>query len=55
MRKSRVDLSAEHLSVWDEFDGMVPFLMILEFIEGLFGEDVFEPLVRLRQYVLKAC
>ena len=34
---------------------MVPFLPIWEFIEGLFGEDIFELLVRLRHYILEAC
>src|SRR5882672_11353624 len=50
-----VDLSAKHLSVQDEFDGMVPFPLIWEFVEGLFGKDIFELLVRLRHYIIKAC
>ena len=54
-RCQRVDLSAEHLCVRDEFDGMVPFLPIWEFVKGLLGTDVFELLVRLRYYILKVC
>src|SRR5882672_3761510 len=50
-----VDLSAKHLSIQDEFNGMVPFLSIWEFVEGLFGKDIFELLVRLRYYILEAC
>ena len=48
----RVDLGAKCLSVQDKFDGMVPFLLIQEFIEGLLGKDIFELLVRLRYYIL---
>jgi len=51
----RVDLGAECLSIWDKFDGVVPFLPIWEFVEGLFSKDVFELLVRLGNYILEAC
>src|SRR5882724_3845813 len=34
---------------------MVPFLPILDFVEALFGEDVFELLVRLGHYIFEAC
>src|SRR5882724_10582301 len=50
----RVYLRAKHLSVWYEFNGMVPFLTIWEFVEGLFGEDIFELLVRLGHYIFEA-
>src|SRR5882724_1760277 len=33
---------------------MVPFLLIWEFVEGLFGKDVFELLVRLGHYIFEA-
>src|SRR5882724_10862314 len=49
----RVYLCAKHLSIWYEFNGMVPCLPIWEFVEGLFGEDVFELLVRLGHYIFK--
>src|SRR5882672_2386545 len=51
----RVDLSAKCLSIWDKFNGMVPFLLIQEFVEGLFSKNVFELLVRLGHYILEAC
>src|SRR5882724_2185951 len=50
----QVYLCAKHLSVQYKFNGMVPFLPIQEFIEGLFGEDIFELLVRLRHYIFEA-
>src|SRR5882724_9967665 len=34
---------------------MVPFLLIQEFVEGLFGKDVSKLLVRLGHYIFKAC
>ena len=33
---------------------MVPFLLIWEFVEGLFGKDVFELLVRFGHYIFEA-
>src|SRR5882724_11168546 len=50
----RVHLRAKHLSIRYEFNGMVPFLTIWEFVKGLFGKDVFELLVRLGHYIFKA-
>src|SRR5882724_11073580 len=52
--RQRVLLCAKHLSIWYEFNGMVPFITIWEFVEGLFGEDVFELLVRFGHYIFKA-
>src|SRR5882724_2954924 len=52
--RQRVHLHAKHLSVWYEFNGMVPFLAIWEFVEGLFGEHVFELLVRFGHYIFEA-
>ena len=49
----RVHLHAKHFSILYEFNGMLPFLTIWEFVEGLFGEDVFELLVRLGHYIFK--
>src|SRR5882724_11135262 len=53
--RQRVHLRAKHLSVQYEFNGMVPFLTIWEFVEGLFGKDVFELLVSLGHYIFEAC
>src|SRR5882724_11687070 len=52
--RQRVYLYAKHLSIQYEFNGMIPFLMIWEFIEGLFGKDIFELLVRLGHYIFEA-
>src|SRR5882672_6108179 len=49
-----VDLRAEHLSIRDKFDSMVPFLLIWEFVKGLLGEDIFKLLVRFGYYILEA-
>ena len=51
----RVDFSAKHLSIWDEFNGVVPFLLIQQFIKGLFSKDVSKLLVGFRHYVLEKC
>ena len=50
-----IDLGTEHLRVWENFYGMVSFLLIWEFIEGFFGEDILELLVWFGYHVLKTC
>src|SRR5882724_8060274 len=53
--RQRVHLHAKHLSIQYEFNGMVPFVTIWEFVKGLFGKDVFELLVRFGHYIFEAC
>jgi len=48
-----VDLGTECLIIWDEFYGMVPFLLFWEFIEGLLDEDILELMVGFGYYVLE--
>ena len=50
-----IDFSAEHLSIGDQFNGVVPLLPIRELIKGLLSEDVPELSVGIRHYFLKAC
>ena len=49
-----VDLGAEVGGIGYELNGMIPLLLIWQFIKCLFGEDVSEFLIGLGDYVFKA-
>ena len=49
-----IDLGAEVVGIWYEFDGMVPLLLIGKLIERL-SENVLEFLIWFGHYVFEAC
>jgi len=53
-QSQRVDFGTEVVGIWYEFDGMVPLLLMGQFVKGLLGENVSEFLVQLGHYVFKA-
>ena len=50
----RIDFGAEIVGIQHKFNGVVPLLLIRQFIEGLLSKDILELLVWLRDYVFKA-
>ena len=50
----RVEFGAEVVGIWHKFNGMVPLLLIRQFIKGLLRENVSEFLLQLRHYVFEA-
>ena len=48
-----VDLGAEVVGIWHKFNGVVPFLLIGQFIKGLLSENIMEFLVWLSHYFFK--
>jgi len=48
-----IDLGAEVVGIQYEFDGIVPLLLIMQFVEGLLGKNISEFLVWLGHYVFE--